>query len=145
MSQLKGRRRSGVSLIELLVVVTLMGILMSLSAPSFVRALEQSRADIAGANLRAIWAAERCYWLDYRTYTADLSELRSLGLIDPTIVSATTFYVYAVQTADSNSFTSTATRAGSTKWSGEFVIDETGVVSGAVQAAGEPDLVPGFQ
>ena len=137
--------RRGVSLVELMVAVTLMGILMSLAVPSFHRALEHSRADIAGANLRAIWSAERCYWLDYRSYTSDLSKLQSLGLLDPTIVSATTFYVYAIQSASSNSFTATATRTGNTKWSGEFVIDGTGAVSGTVRATGEPDLVPGFQ
>ena len=139
------RPRCGWTLLEVLGVVTMMGVLMSLSAPSFMRGLEQSRADIAGANLRAIWSAERVYWLDYHTYTADLAQLQSLGLLDPSIASATTVYVYAIQSATSSTFTATATRTGSTKWSGEFAIDETGVLSGVVQASGQPDIVPGFQ
>lgn len=138
-------RRRGVSLIELMVTVTLIGILASFATPSFQRAMNQSRADIAGANLRAIWSAERCYWLDNRTYTTNLSQLESLGLIDPSIVAASSFYVYAVTAADGNSFTATATRTGSAKWSGQFVIDETGVVTGEVQATSESSIVPGFQ
>lgn len=138
-------KRRGVSLIELMVTVTLIGILASFATPSFQRAMNQSRADIAGANLRAIWSAERCYWLDNRTYINDLSQLQTLGLIDPSVVSASSFYVYAITAADSNSFTATATRTGSDKWSGQFVIDETGVVTGEVQATGESSIVPGFQ
>jgi len=128
-----------------MMVVTVMGILISLSVPSFHRALEQSRADIAGANLRALWSAERLYWLEYRTYTTDLSQLQSLGLVDPTIVSAATPYLYAIHFADSNAFSATATRTGSGRWSGECAIDATGTVSGVVQATRVADITPGFQ
>ncbi|MBI3466232.1 MAG: prepilin-type N-terminal cleavage/methylation domain-containing protein [Planctomycetes bacterium] len=137
--------RGGWSLLELMVVLTITGILTAMSVPSFSRALEQSRADVAGANLRAIWAAERLYWLEYRTYAATLADLQSLGLLDPTLASATTVYVYAIQSAGSNTFTATATRTGSGRWSGEFAIDAAGTLSGVVQATGEPDIVPGFQ
>lgn len=137
--------RRGYSLLEVMVVVTMMGVLISLSVPTFHRALEQSRADIAGANLRALWSAERLYWLEYRTYTADLSALQSLGLVDPTIVSAATPYMYAIHLADSTAFSATATRASSGRWSGEFAIDETGTVSGVLQATGMADITPGFQ
>jgi prepilin-type N-terminal cleavage/methylation domain-containing protein len=138
-------QRRGWSLVEVMVVVTVMSVLIAMTIPSFHRSVEQSRADIAGANLRAIWSAERLYWLENRTYTSDLSELQSLGVLDPTIVSATNWYVYAVSAADATSFTATATRTGSSLWAGQFSIDETGVLSGVVQASGEPDVVPGFQ
>ena len=135
----------GVSLMEVMLVLTVIGILISMSAPSFSRSMEQSRADIAGANLRAIWSAERVYWLEYRTYTSNLSELDSLGLLDPTIVSGTSRYVYAIPSADASSFTAAATRTGSSRWTGQFTISEGGVLSGAIGATGEPDIVPGFQ
>ena len=137
-------RRRGFSLVELMVVCTVMVILISMAAPSFRRSMEQSRADIAGANLRAIWTAQRLYWLEERTYTADLSVLESLDLLDPTIVAATTRYVYAISAADDSTFLATATRSGSGLWTGQFTIDEDGNVSGVVQAIGEPDIDPGF-
>lgn len=137
--------RRGVSLVELMVTVTLIGILAAYATPSFRRAMNQSRADVAAANLRAIWSAERCYWLDNRTFTSDLNQLQSLGLVDPSVVASSSFYVYAVTAASSTSFTATATRVGSDKWSGEFIIDETGVVTGEIVATGETSIVPGFQ
>ncbi|MDB5334513.1 MAG: prepilin-type N-terminal cleavage/methylation protein [Planctomycetaceae bacterium] len=137
--------RRGISLVELLVCVTLIGIMTSMAVPSFRRAVDQSRADIATANLRAIWSAERCYWLEYRCYTSDLNLLRSLGLLDPTIVTSSSFYAYDIPSAETTAFTATATRIGGTRWTGAFTIDETGVVSGSVNASGEPTIVPGYQ
>ncbi len=137
--------RRGISLVELLVAVTLIGIMTAMAVPSFRRAVEQSRADIATANLRAIWSAERCYWLEYRTYTSDLTLLRSLGLLDPTVVSSSSFYTYNIPAVEASSFSATATRIGSTKWTGTFAIDETGVVTGGITAPGEQAIVPAFQ
>jgi prepilin-type N-terminal cleavage/methylation domain-containing protein len=137
--------RLGWSLIEVLVVVTMMAILISITVPNFVRSLEQSHADIAAANLRAIWTAERLYWLENRTYSANLSQLQSLGLLDPAIGSATAVYLFQVQSPDPNSFSATATRAGSLRWKGAFTIDQTGTLTGSIQAHGEPTIVPGFQ
>jgi prepilin-type N-terminal cleavage/methylation domain-containing protein len=135
----------GFTLVELMLVCTVMAILIAMAAPSFRRSMEHSRADIAGANLRAIWTAQRLYWLENRTYANNLSELESLGLLDPTIVSAMAYYVYAIQSADANTFTATATRTGSERWSGQFTIGEDGVLAGVIQATGEPDIEPGFQ
>lgn len=137
--------RRGLSLMEVMLVLVVIGVLISMSAPSFHRSIEQSCADIAGANLRAIWTAQRLYWLENRTYTSDLSELESLGLLDPTIIAGTARYAYAVSAADATTLTATATRTGSVRWTGQFTIDETGVLSGTIQAAGQPAIVPGFQ
>jgi len=139
------RRCRGVSLMEVLVVLAVIGVFVSMSVPSFRRSMEQSRADIAGANLRAVWSAQRIYWLEHRCYTTDLSALESSGLLDSAIISGTPQYAYAVPSADSSAFTATATRRGSTRWSGQFSIDEHGAVSGVLQAPGEPSIVPGFQ
>jgi hypothetical protein len=48
-------------------------------------------------------------------------------------------------TTDSSHMTASATRTGSTRWIGQFTIDETGQITGAVAAAGDRDIVPGFQ
>ncbi len=129
---------------EIMLVLAVMGVLISMSAPSFRRSMEQSRADIAGANLRAIWTAQRVYWLEYQTYADNLPSLQSAGLLDPTIASATDPYQYQIWSADTGSFTAKATRSGSVRRSGAFTIDEEGVMSGTVDAVGEPSIVPGF-
>ncbi len=135
----------GFTLLEIMLVLVIMGVLFSLAIPSFHLALEQSQADLAGANLRAIWTAERIYWLDNQIYSTDLNELQSLGLLDPSIVSATDFYTYSIASADATTFMATATRAGSARWSGTFTLDQTGTVSGDVIAPGESAVQPGFQ
>jgi hypothetical protein len=85
------------------------------------------------------------YWLENHGYTADFSTLQSLGLIDPTIVSSVTPYVYQLTVADDSTFVATATRANNVRWNGAFSIDQTGAISGALAASGELNVVPGYQ
>jgi Tfp pilus assembly protein PilE len=126
-----------------MLVVAVTGIFVAMSVPSFQRSLEQSKADIAAANLRAIWSAERLYWLEYRAYTDDLSELESLDLVDQTIALAADPYRYEIRAADARSFSVVAVRSGSGKWYGQLVIDETGTVQGEIGGGGNP-IQPGF-
>jgi prepilin-type N-terminal cleavage/methylation domain-containing protein len=137
-------RRPGFSLMEVMLVLAVVGVLLSLSAPSFRRSVQQSRADIAGANLRAIWTAQRVYWLEYRSYADQLSQLESAGLLDPTIPSATDPYQYEISTVSTDTFEARANRAGSERWSGFFAIDEDGDMWGNISASGEENIVPGF-
>ncbi len=137
--------RLGYSLIEIMVVLSLISILIAMGVPSYQRAVEQSRADAAGADLRAIWSAERLYWLDYQTYTSDLNGLKSLGVLDPAITAPTTGYVYSLPSATTSTFQAMATRTGSPAWNGSFSIDETGSVTGNVTALNQTSITPGFQ
>jgi prepilin-type N-terminal cleavage/methylation domain-containing protein len=134
--------RRGFTLTELMVVTTLIGVMAAMSLPSFQRAMVQSRADIAAANLRAIWAAERLYWLENHTYTDRISQasppgLMQSGLLDPSLPlnagSATYrnggYYFSVVTGTDSTAaFTATATNvfAGPPNW---IAIDQDGNVT----------------
>ena len=139
------KAKRGYSLVEMIVAVIVAGVLLSIGVPRFAQSLEQSRADVAGANLRAIWSAQRLYWLQNRTYAPDLSTLLSANLIDPSLPGATIPYSYAIADASDNSFTATATRGGSSTWSGGFTIAADGTFTGTVQQAGGASLEPGFQ
>ena len=143
MTRGRWEKRAAWSLLELLVVLVVVGVMLTISAPSFRRAVEQSRADIAAANLRAIWAAQRLYWLDQHTYTSNFADLQPL--LDPSIPSSSSVYVYSIGSADGSTFTATATRTGSGTWSGQFTIDQTGAVSGSLQGTDGTSIVPGFQ
>jgi prepilin-type N-terminal cleavage/methylation domain-containing protein len=141
----KKKVRTGYSLVEVVVVVTVIAVLIAIAVPTYGVAIEQAQADMAAANLRAVWTAERVYWLENRTYTTDLSALESAGLLDSAIVTGSSSYSYQVSTADSSTFTASATRVGSQRWAGAFTIDQTGTVSGSLQASGMTPIVPGFQ
>ena len=132
----------GFTLIEAMTVVTMMAIISAMAVPSFHRAIEESKADIAEANLRAIWAAERFYWMANRRYTEDLHELVSQGLLDGSLTTTSIAYSYSVSTDTENaSFTATATRTGSSIWTGSYSVNELGVFSGAVRSDSEADVV----
>jgi type II secretory pathway pseudopilin PulG len=130
----------------MIVAVIVAGVLLSIGVPRFAQSLEQSRADVAGANLRSIWSAQRLYWLQNRTYAPDLNTLLSANLIDPSIPPATIPYTYVIAESSDSWFTATATRNGSSSWSGSFTIAGDGTFTGAVQQSGTGvSLEPGFQ
>ena len=134
--------RRGFTLIEVTIVMTMAAVLTVMAVPSFRRSLERSRADLAAANLKAIWAAQQLYWLEYKTYTDDLAELSSLGLIDTTVVSGSGGYVFTLNDADAAAFEASATRSGSTQWTGTLSIDQTGALTGAIAAEGLDSIIP---
>jgi prepilin-type N-terminal cleavage/methylation domain-containing protein len=138
-----GPVRRGFSLMDMIVAVAVLGILMSIALPRFQRATEQCHADLAAANLRAIWCAQRLYWLDNRAFSSNLTSLQSL--LDPALASATTPYTYAIELDDANTFTATATRKGSAVWLGQIAIDQSGTLSGSITAVGQKAIVPGFR
>jgi prepilin-type N-terminal cleavage/methylation domain-containing protein len=130
-----GAAPRGHTLIEAIVVLAIMGVLATFGIPRFHLALEQSRANVAGAGLRSIWSAQRLYWLDNRTYASDLPTLQATNLIDPSLATTTAPYTYQMTTAsDGSSFTATATRSGTTSWTGTFSIDSSGNLTGQVQS-----------
>jgi prepilin-type N-terminal cleavage/methylation domain-containing protein len=138
----------GYTLVESMVVLVIMGVLMSLALPRFSRSLESARLDVAGANLRAIWTAERIYWLRNRTYTADLGQLSDL--LDPSInignpSDPSEFYYYSTAAADQSSFSVTAARINSASWAGTLTITQDGKVSGTLSKAGEQGIRVGFE
>ncbi|HEX3870278.1 MAG TPA: prepilin-type N-terminal cleavage/methylation domain-containing protein [Pirellulales bacterium] len=135
--------RRGLSLLELVIVTVIIGVLASIAVPSFHRALEQTRTDIAAANLRAIWSAQRLYWLDNRAYAPDLATLQSLDLVDAS-VSNQQFFTYEIEAASASGFSVWATRVANSAWNGTLSIDQTGQVSGVLSAYGEGNIVPSY-
>ena len=108
----------GHSLIEAIVAVVIMGVITSFGVPRFTRSLEQARVDVAAANLRAIWVAERLYWLKHQSYADGLATLVSdpadgENFLDRSLLTAGSNgsgYTYQVDAADAASFTASASR-----------------------------------
>lgn len=128
--------RRALTLVEALTALTVISILLAASVPTVVRTTEQAHADVAGANLNAIWNAQRFHWLENRVYATDLSTLADSELLDRAVIAGTRRYRYTIVAADASTFSAAATRIGSGVWSGQYSIDESGAVWGTVQKPG---------
>jgi prepilin-type N-terminal cleavage/methylation domain-containing protein len=137
---------TGFSLIELMVTVTVIGILVTMTVPFYQRAIQQSRANVAATNLRAIWAAQRMYWIEFQVYASDLSTLKTQKTLDSNLDNSDTAFTYSSTTSsDYLHFQATATPKSGT-WTGQYTLDETGKIDGAIHPPGwsEAILPPEF-
>jgi type IV pilus assembly protein PilE len=136
--------RRAFTLFEVMTVVAIIGAFAMFAVPSFRRAVERSHADFAAASLQCVWVAQRYHHLDHGSYAADLATLEAEQLIENTIRLATRPYAFAITTADAATFTATATRVGSTVWSGTLSIDQDGRIQGVVGDADGTTIAPGY-
>lgn len=134
----------GITLIEVVVVVTVLGILVSITAPCYRNAIEQARLDVAAVHLRSIWTAQRMYYLENRTYAPDLGTLATNDLLDIGALAADPWYSYQLS-SNGSTYSVTASRNGSTVYSGALSIGPEGVVSGNLSRGTAIPMVPGFQ
>ncbi len=149
-------KRSAFSLIEVVVTMTILAIVVSFAAPRVMQTLEQSHADLAGANLRMINSAQRFHWLENRTYADNIEALIDDGLLDRSFDAAAPRYEFRIVSGDDTGFVAEARRRvfddldqpvydGS--WQGTLTIDESGTISGTVDSTGLATvrhLTPGF-
>lgn len=74
-NSLRSRKR-GFTLMELLIVIVIMGLLMSLVAPTMFSKVGASKAKTAEAQMQMIATALDVYRLDVGTYPSELDQLR---------------------------------------------------------------------
>jgi len=101
--------KKGVTLIELIVIILIVGILATIAVTGYGRFVEHSRGQEAAANLELIYSAQKRFFLDNNTYLAapTLAQINaSLGL-----ELTGTFFTYSTL-GDARNFTATATRIG---------------------------------
>jgi hypothetical protein len=123
--------------------MVVMGVLVSLGVPRFQRTLEQARADVSGASLRAIWTAQRLHWLNdpARTYAPSLQALCDEGLLDKSLAASNAIYVYMDPEADPDDppgFIVRARRAPGSSWFGDLKINARGEITSTVTGPGGP-------
>lgn len=72
-------KKSGFSLIELMIVVAIMGFLAMLAVPNFMRFLAKAKRAEAYMNLSSIYAAEKAYFAEHGTYSTVLNGQGGVG------------------------------------------------------------------
>jgi type IV pilus assembly protein PilE len=101
----------GITLIELVVVMAIVGVLASIAIPSYRQYLLRSHRAEAKSALLNLAAAQEKFYLQNNTYTDELTTAPPAGLGLP----ATTVnghFTVAITAFDDESFTATATAAG---------------------------------
>jgi len=100
------RHMRGVTLLELMVVVVIVGILASIAYPNYREFVSRAKRNEAKAALLQIAQNQERFYLQNNTYTTDMTQL---GFpVDP-FITDTESYSVRVTAADANDFTAVAT------------------------------------
>ncbi len=133
-------RDSGHSLLEVIVVVSIIGVVAAAAAPQYTRTVENAKADQAIETLRSLWGAQRIYRLENGAFADSLKALYAVGLIDRIALKPGGPFTYEL-TGSNDAFLAEAERTGS-QWNGSFTIDEEGTLGGWLQNAGGERVTP---
>jgi len=121
------RDARGITLIELMIVVVIVGILAAIAYPSYQRQVQQTRrSDGQAALLRTAQQLERCFTRE-NSYVTDCDAADAL---DPGISSQENLYVVTATTLNGTQFTIVATPQGaqaSDTRCGNLTLTHTGV------------------
>lgn len=98
---LGGRATGGFTIIELLLVLTLIGVLVGIALPTYRAHKERVKVADAIADLGGISARVKLYWEDARAYPDSLAELGLDTMRDPW---GNPYRYLNLQTANSNAF-----------------------------------------
>jgi prepilin-type N-terminal cleavage/methylation domain-containing protein len=82
-AKLKAGRKHGFTLVEIMIVVLIIGILMAIAVPNFIKARENSRRNSCIANLKQIDSAKEQYAMDQKLATG--AAITMANLTDPTL------------------------------------------------------------
>ncbi|MFH1777082.1 MAG: type IV pilin protein [Candidatus Omnitrophota bacterium] len=124
-------RKTAFTLIEVMITIIIVAILATLAVPTYMKMAERAKRREAIATLNTIFAAERVYCTERRTYidAAAAAEWAALNMDDPNANPQSNFG-YTISGATTTTFNATATRNSGTYSGNTVTIDQTGNLGG---------------
>lgn len=77
------RLQAGLTLIELMIVVAIIGVLASIAIPAYDDYVEEARVAQAVSDIASISVKAEAYWNDARAYPNNLADIGVAGMLDP--------------------------------------------------------------
>jgi general secretion pathway protein G len=77
------KKESGLTLIELMIVVAIIGVLASIALPAYEDYTEKAKVNQAVSDIAAIAVQIEAYWQDARAYPPSLADVGAAGMVDP--------------------------------------------------------------
>lgn len=112
---------TGFTLLELLIVVTLLGIISAIGIPQYLGYVDTTNVNLAKNNLRSIFLAEQEYYrknnLYYKTGTTctDSASLINTNLFSGQSIISNNDFTYCITQTTTDDFTVKATEIGGTR------------------------------
>ena len=100
------RNMRGITLIELMIVVVIVGILAAIAYPNYQEFTSRAKRNEARAALLRLATNQERFYLNNNTFTADLTQL---GFSSSPFTTETGYYVVSVTSATPSNFSATAT------------------------------------
>lgn len=123
------KQQKGFSMVELLMVVTIIGILMAIAIPGLRRAKQNAQMGSAVQSIRVIYSGEAIYLKKYNVY-GTLTELGTELILDQVLSSGDKEeYIFVLTVgATGKTYTVTGTPKKDTSRMDYFFMDESGVI-----------------
>ncbi len=128
------KKMAGVTLMELMIVVVIIGILAAIAYPNYRQYAARAKRNEAKAELLKIATLQERFYLQNNTYTADMTNLGFA--LSSNNKSDTESYNIDVGAADANDYTATATYLNP---DAEELICKTFVIDGSGTKTSAPD------
>ncbi len=129
----RGRAASGITLMELLIVVVIIGILATVAYPNYREFAARAKRTEARAALLKIATNQERFYLQNNTYTTDLT---ALGFSSNPFTTESDTYLVRVTSADASNFTAVADYIPSDS---EAAKCDTFTIDGRGQRSSTPD------
>lgn len=139
---MKRGSQAGFSLVELVIVITIAGILMTFAVPKTSVTVENTHVNQGVAGMRSIWLAQRRYRMEYDRFAPSLKTLVQEGFAQKQVLEQEDPFSYKVRSTSNGKLTIMAERFGDSGWKGTLTLDEMGKIGGSVRDRGGRSVAP---